>query len=159
MGVLGFETVASTPEEFAARIKVEIPKWAKVLRDANIKAEPRPLEGKSVEMPNYQVKNVEPVVMSDKVQVRLFTLAHGDLIPWHNHSESTDQYFVLEGVLTIETRDPDDRRVLTVGQRYKILPGTAHCVSNESPPDCQFLLVQGVGKYDLHKADVIGDYF
>ena len=40
MAVLGFEPVANTPEEFAARIKFEIPKWAKVIRDANIKAEP-----------------------------------------------------------------------------------------------------------------------
>ena len=36
---LGFETVASTPEEFADRIKLEIPKWGKVIRDANIKTE------------------------------------------------------------------------------------------------------------------------
>jgi tripartite-type tricarboxylate transporter receptor subunit TctC len=40
MAVLGFEPVANTPEEFAARIKLEIPKWAKVIRDANIKAGP-----------------------------------------------------------------------------------------------------------------------
>jgi len=40
MAMLGFEPVASTPDEFAARIKLEIPKWAKVIRDANIKAEP-----------------------------------------------------------------------------------------------------------------------
>jgi tripartite-type tricarboxylate transporter receptor subunit TctC len=40
MAVLGFEPVANTPEEFAARIKTEIPKWAKVIGDANIKAEP-----------------------------------------------------------------------------------------------------------------------
>ena len=40
MGVLGFETIASTPEEFAVRIGVDIPKWAKVIRDANIKSEP-----------------------------------------------------------------------------------------------------------------------
>jgi tripartite-type tricarboxylate transporter receptor subunit TctC len=40
MAVLGFEPVANTPEEFAARIKFEVPKWAKVIRDANIKAEP-----------------------------------------------------------------------------------------------------------------------
>jgi tripartite-type tricarboxylate transporter receptor subunit TctC len=40
MAVLGFEPVANTPEEFAARIKAEIPKWGKVIRDANIKAEP-----------------------------------------------------------------------------------------------------------------------
>jgi tripartite-type tricarboxylate transporter receptor subunit TctC len=40
MAVLGFEPVANTPEEFAVRIKAEIPKWGKVIRDANIKAEP-----------------------------------------------------------------------------------------------------------------------
>jgi tripartite-type tricarboxylate transporter receptor subunit TctC len=40
MAVLGFEPVANMPEEFAARIKAEIPKWGKVIRDANIKAEP-----------------------------------------------------------------------------------------------------------------------
>jgi quercetin dioxygenase-like cupin family protein len=102
-------------------------------------------------MPNYQVKNVEAIVVSDDVQARVFTLAHGDVIPWHYHSESTDHYFVL----TIETRGPDHRRVLTIGERYKILPGTAHWISNESAADCQFLLIQGVGKYDWQKADVI----
>jgi tripartite-type tricarboxylate transporter receptor subunit TctC len=40
MAVLGFEPVANKPEEFAARIEAEIPKWGKVIRDANIKAEP-----------------------------------------------------------------------------------------------------------------------
>jgi quercetin dioxygenase-like cupin family protein len=105
-------------------------------------------------MPNYQVKNVEAVVVSDRVQARVFTLAHGDVIPWHYHGESTDHYFVLRGALTIETRGPDDRCVLTLGERYQIPPGTAHCISNESTADCQFLLIQGVGKYDWHKADV-----
>ena len=36
---LGFEPVASTPEEFAERIQVEIPRWRKVIRAAGIKAE------------------------------------------------------------------------------------------------------------------------
>ncbi len=36
---LGFEPVGSTPEEFAAQIKSEIPKWEKVIRDANIRVE------------------------------------------------------------------------------------------------------------------------
>jgi tripartite-type tricarboxylate transporter receptor subunit TctC len=39
MAELGFEAVANTPDEFGARIKAEIPKWAKVIREANIKAE------------------------------------------------------------------------------------------------------------------------
>jgi tripartite-type tricarboxylate transporter receptor subunit TctC len=36
---LGFVPVANTPDEFAARIKTEMPKWAKVIREANIKGE------------------------------------------------------------------------------------------------------------------------
>jgi len=35
--VLGLDAVANTPEEFAAQIKVEIAKWGKVIRGANIK--------------------------------------------------------------------------------------------------------------------------
>jgi len=33
---MGFDPVASTPEEFTAWIRSEIPRWAKVIRDANI---------------------------------------------------------------------------------------------------------------------------
>jgi tripartite-type tricarboxylate transporter receptor subunit TctC len=35
---LGFEPVASTPGEFATQIKIELEKWVKVIRVANIKA-------------------------------------------------------------------------------------------------------------------------
>ena len=35
----GFEAIVSTPDEFAARIQTDIPKWAKVIRAANIKVE------------------------------------------------------------------------------------------------------------------------
>jgi len=38
LAALGFEAVVSTPGEFAAR-KTDIPKWAKVIQVANIKAE------------------------------------------------------------------------------------------------------------------------
>ena len=39
LAALGYDVVASTPKEFAARIAVEIEMWAKVIRAANIKAE------------------------------------------------------------------------------------------------------------------------
>jgi tripartite-type tricarboxylate transporter receptor subunit TctC len=39
LSALGFEPIASTPEEFADRIGWEIDKWAKVIRAANIKAQ------------------------------------------------------------------------------------------------------------------------
>jgi tripartite-type tricarboxylate transporter receptor subunit TctC len=39
LATLGYDLVASSPEEFATRIKVEIEMWAKVIRAANIKPE------------------------------------------------------------------------------------------------------------------------
>jgi tripartite-type tricarboxylate transporter receptor subunit TctC len=39
LALLGFEPVASTPEEFARHTKVEFEKWAKVIRESNIKSE------------------------------------------------------------------------------------------------------------------------
>ena len=36
---LGFDTIDTTPEEFSSRIQTEIPKWAKVIQAAGIKAE------------------------------------------------------------------------------------------------------------------------
>jgi tripartite-type tricarboxylate transporter receptor subunit TctC len=39
LSALGFEPIASTPEEFADRIRWEIDKWAKVIRAANINAQ------------------------------------------------------------------------------------------------------------------------
>jgi tripartite-type tricarboxylate transporter receptor subunit TctC len=39
LAALGFRPVANTPDEFAARIKLEIEKWGKVVHDANLKIE------------------------------------------------------------------------------------------------------------------------
>ena len=36
---LGFAPVANTPDEFGQRIKAEIARWGKVVRDAGIKAD------------------------------------------------------------------------------------------------------------------------
>lgn len=36
---IGFVPIGTTPEEFAARIKVDVPRWAKIIRDANIKVD------------------------------------------------------------------------------------------------------------------------
>jgi quercetin dioxygenase-like cupin family protein len=103
--------------------------------------------------PDYTVKNIEPVVVGSDVQARIFTLAPGESIPWHRHSESTDHYFVLRGTLTVNTRNPDDENSLDVGSRYKINSGISHLISNRGAEDCQFLLLQGVGKYDFIKSE------
>src|SRR3979490_3312703 len=39
LAVLGFKPVANTPDEFGARIRLEIEKWGKVVRDAKLRIE------------------------------------------------------------------------------------------------------------------------
>ena len=39
LAAIGFEPIGSTPAEFTARIRTEVPEWAKLIRDANIKPE------------------------------------------------------------------------------------------------------------------------
>ncbi len=101
---------------------------------------------------NYQVKHIEPVMAGSDMQARLFTLAPGDKIPWHRHSECADHYFVLEGALTVMTRKLKREKTVRVGNRYRIAPGTPHLISNRSDTDCRFLLLQGIGKCDWIKA-------
>jgi len=101
--------------------------------------------------PNYSVKSAETVAAGNDLRVRLFTLAPGEVIPWHFHSEIVDEFFVLEGELTVETRAPDECRVLGVGERYRVNAQHAHQTVNRGAKDCRFLIVQGVGKYDFKR--------
>lgn len=99
----------------------------------------------------HDVKSVETIVSGSDVRARLYTLAPGDVIPWHFHSEVTDWYFCLAGKLSVETRAPRGHEVLDVGGDYAIPPKTAHRISNGGERDCRFLLLQGVGQYDFRK--------
>jgi mannose-6-phosphate isomerase-like protein (cupin superfamily) len=108
--------------------------------------------GAASKKPNYTVKNVEVVIAGRDIQARVLTLAAGDSIPWHYHSETTDYYFVLRGRLTIAMRNPDEEHEFGIGDRHRITPGTAHLLSNRGATETQFLLIQGIGKYDWIEA-------
>ena len=105
-----------------------------------------------VHQANYRVKRIERIMTGSDVQARLFTLAPGETIPWHFHHAAADHYFILEGTLTVVTCAPEEVRMIAIGSDYRIMPGTAHLITNRSTGDCRFLLLQGVGKFDWVKA-------
>jgi len=102
---------------------------------------------------NYAVQDVEQIMSDTRAQARIFTLAPGQNIPWHHHSEVTDYYFVLRGRLMVKMRTPDKVCELQAGDRHQIEPGTPHLLCNPGAIDCEFLLLQGGGKYDWIKLD------
>ena len=69
--------------------------------------------------PSYTVKNIEAIAESSDMRARLYTLAPGDVIPWHYHTAVTDWYFCLAGILRVETRAPRGDERLAVGARYQ----------------------------------------
>ena len=102
--------------------------------------------------PSYIVKSIETIAEGSDIRARLYTLASGDVIPWHYHSLVTDWYFCLGGNLRVETRAPRADERIAVGGTYSIPPKTAHRISNGgNGDDCRFLLLQGVGAYDFNK--------
>ena len=101
----------------------------------------------------YKVRDIHVVAKGADVLVRQYTLDPGEAIPWHSHSEVSDYYFGLEGVVLIETRNPSARHEVGPGRTATVTPPTVHHVSNPGRQPCRFLLVQGVGKYDFVKAD------
>lgn len=99
------------------------------------------------------------VVMAGKdMFVKEFTLAEGERIPWHHHSQVSDVYYCIEGKLVVELRDVVSGVVqepirLQAGQSGRVDPGTAHQPRNGAGGLCRFLLIQGVGEYDFIALD------
>ena len=104
----------------------------------------------------YEVQNVALVVAGAGFQVREFTVAPGEEVPWHYHTEMTDWCYCLEGVVAAHTRDGAEPATvttarLTPGQSCRIDAGTVHQLANAGDTVCRYLLVQAGGRYDFNK--------
>lgn len=97
----------------------------------------------------YELADREVVAEGADLRVQVLTLAAGQCIPWHYHSEITDQMVCLEGPLVVETRAPRNTFVLEPGQRCTVPPMTAHYVHGKDDGAAKFLIIQGVGVYDF----------
>ena len=97
----------------------------------------------------YEVEDFELVEQVPNLRVVVFTLAAGQCVPWHIHTQITDKFFCLEGPMTVEHRGELATAELNVGDSYVVTPNTPHRVSGKEGGRCRFLLVQGIGTYDF----------
>lgn len=98
---------------------------------------------------HYEIAGSELVAEGADLRVQVLTLAPGQCIPWHYHSEVTDHFVCLEGPMIVATRAPRTQHCLTPGERCTVPARTAHTVEGEAAGPCKFLIVQGVGVYDF----------
>jgi len=98
--------------------------------------------------PPLSVTGLETVMEGADMRALLLTLAPGECVPWHYHSDTMDQFFCLVGPMIVETRAPRAEYELQSGESCTVPPKTAHYVHGKDNGPCRFLLLQGVGAYD-----------
>ncbi len=92
----------------------------------------------------------ETVAEGADLRVTILTLADGECIPWHYHTEIADSFFCMAGPLVVETRAPRATHVLQPGETCTVPPMTAHYVHGQDGGPAKFMIVQGVGVYDFN---------
>lgn len=97
------------------------------------------------------MKEIEVILKTDNVRVRIMSLEAREVADWHFHTEVTDDIFCLTGTIIVRISRPDDKEIeLTPGQRCQIKTGTFHQLENADNEEATYLLIQGVGKYDFN---------
>lgn len=93
------------------------------------------------------------VLQTADVRVVEYVLGPGDVHPWHYHSEVSDTFYCLEGLIGVETREPAATAVLRPGEKITVSPKVVHHVKNADAGQSRYLLLQGIGKYDFHQVE------
>jgi len=102
---------------------------------------------------SYEIANRELVAEGADLRVQVLTLAAGQCVPWHYHSEVTDSFVCLEGQTVVEAKAPRKTYHLEPGQRCAVSPKTAHTVHGNNDGPCKVMVIQGVGTYDFMPVD------
>ena len=95
-----------------------------------------------------EIAGRELIAEGADLRVQVLTMAAGQAVPWHYHSEISDTMVCLEGPMVVETRAPRMTYVLSPGERCAVPPMTAHYVHGLNDGPCEFLILQGAGEYD-----------
>lgn len=98
----------------------------------------------------YTIEAHETVAETPDLRMVVLTLAPGQEVPWHWHSEVADHMICLEGPLVVEMRAPREAIELAAGQRCTVPPKRAHRVSGKDSGRCKFAILQGIGRYDFN---------
>ncbi|GAB4239511.1 MAG: cupin domain-containing protein [Ekhidna sp.] len=73
----------------------------------------------------------------------------GEDIPWHNHANEDEAFFILEGQLLFE-EEGKEPFLMKQGDFYVVKRGVNHCVSSEN--ECHVMLIEN--KSTAHTGEV-----
>ena len=70
-------------------------------------------------------------------------------VPWHLHTVVQDTFFVLQGRIRVQVREPDEAVALDPGVTFTVRPRRPHRVINAGEGSAVFLVLQGFGTHDF----------
>lgn len=112
--------------------------------------EPSPEAAMAVKRPSYEVEDYEMWAETPELRMVVLTLAAGQEVPWHWHSNVSDTFFCMKGPMVIETRAPRELIELKPGETHVVPAKRAHRVTGKNDGPCKFGILQGVGTYDFN---------
>ncbi|MBX5454749.1 MAG: cupin domain-containing protein [Acidobacteriia bacterium] len=93
------------------------------------------------------------VAETPELRVTEYELGKGEALPWHFHSEVTDHFYCLQGVIRVALREGGQEWLLRPGESCIVPPQQVHRSSNADEGTSRYLLIQGIGRHDFIKAD------
>lgn len=99
---------------------------------------------------SYEVADYATLAETPELRMVVLTLAAGQEVPWHWHSNVTDTFFCMAGPMVVETRAPREVFELSSGETCAVPAKRAHRVSGKNGGPCKFGVLQGIGTYDFN---------
>jgi quercetin dioxygenase-like cupin family protein len=93
------------------------------------------------------------VAETPELRVTEYVLGKGEALPWHFHSEVTDHFYCLQGMIRVALREGGQEWLLRPGESCTVPPQVVHRSSNAEEGTSRYLLVQGIGRHDFIKVD------
>lgn len=94
----------------------------------------------------YTIEDRQMIAETQDLRVQILTLASGEEVPWHLHTNVADTFACLDGPMVVQAEGGD--RELRTGEICTVPAGTPHRVTGKDGGRCRFLIVQGIGTYD-----------
>ena len=96
----------------------------------------------------YEVEERKSHAERDGFRINELKISTSQQVPWHYHSVIKDTFYVLEGEITINLRDPEETVRIGQSETYEVPAKRPHLVTNTSSCSARFLILQGIGEYD-----------
>ena len=96
----------------------------------------------------YTIRQTLVLAETPELRVIDLTLAPGERVPWHLHPDNDDLFICLRGAFEVREINPDRVTPLRALDRHLVPRREPHTAVNVSGEECQFLIVQGPGRYD-----------